>query len=174
MTRPYLLDSVQLLRGSVDDDGDARYSHLSQNVPDGYVGDLQSDLMALGFEEVGTPDGAFGANTRAAVKAFEELADVPQNGIVERSTKNAMQTWLDHGYTKASRPGAAPVAVPAGTSHIIGPRVVHYSQGDPRWGSRTLGMTSPIQKKGCAICCVAMTLSFYGLAATPLTLDELR
>ena len=70
------LDSDQVLhRGSVDDDGDARYSHLSQNVSDGFVFDLQTDLVNLGFTETGEPDGAFGRDTKRAVQAFEQAAD---------------------------------------------------------------------------------------------------
>ena len=41
--RNYLGSPILLTRGSVDDDGDARYIRLSQNVPDGFVTELQEE-----------------------------------------------------------------------------------------------------------------------------------
>ena len=48
--RDYLGSPILLTRGSFDDAGDARYIRLSQNVPDGFVTELQEDLHTLGFE----------------------------------------------------------------------------------------------------------------------------
>ena len=76
--RDYLGSPILLTRGSFDDDGDARYIRLSQNVPDGFVTELQEDLNTLGFEEVGTPDGAFGRGTKDAVKFFQAAAGLSE------------------------------------------------------------------------------------------------
>jgi len=41
------LESLDITKGCVDGHGDTRYIRLTQNVPDGYVFDLQSDLLQL-------------------------------------------------------------------------------------------------------------------------------
>ncbi len=55
---------------------------------------------------------------------------------------------------------------------MIFPPVPHFSQGDPRWGSRILGRSSNISKQGCAISSVAMILSHFGRNVNPWHLDE--
>ena len=82
MTRSNYLDGdLDLTKGCVDDQGDSRYLRLTQNVPDGYVFDLQSDLLALGFDEAGEADGAFGEMTRDAVMRFQKLAGFTASGV---------------------------------------------------------------------------------------------
>ena len=169
------LDSDQVLhRGSVDDDGDARYSHLSQNVPDGFVFDLQADLVDLGFTEAGNPDGAFGRDTKRAVQAFEQAAGIEPNGVVEGATRNELRIWLREGHTRNNPPEReSSTETPAeGQLHLISPRVTHYSQGNSLWADRILGRNWTIQKQGCAISCIAMVFHFYGRPVTPLTLDQ--
>jgi peptidoglycan hydrolase-like protein with peptidoglycan-binding domain len=105
MPRQSYIDSEQdLQKGSVDDRGDAKYVRLEQNVPDGFVYDLQTDLYGMGFTILEEADGAFGQQTEKAVKQFQERAKIPQNGIVDHVTKNEIMTWLNHGYTKKTRP----------------------------------------------------------------------
>ena len=170
----YLYDEIELMRGSVDDHGDVRYLRLTQNVPDGYVYDLQSDLIRLGFEEVGESDGAFGEYTKKAVQIFQKFAKIEETGIVDRKTKEEIRLWLQNGYTKSNPPSYKPVDSPSEQDglKLITPRVPHFSQGDPRWAQRVLGKKSSIARQGCAISCIAMILRFYGRNVTPGTLDE--
>ncbi len=172
LLRSYLTDSsVQLERGSVDDIGSAKYIHLNQNVPDGYVLALQNDLLALGFDKV-SADGAFGANTRKALQSFQKLAKINTSGILDDSSRDAIILWLQQGYSKTSLPSTRqPDDYLPGVKRLITPAVAHFSQGDPRWGSRLLGRSSSISKQGCAISCIAMILRFYGRDASPGSLD---
>jgi hypothetical protein len=69
--------------------------------------------------------------------------------------------------------GVTPVA--AGSSVIIerdGAKVPFYAQADTDWGSRILGKVKRISAKGCALCCVAMVLAYYGRDVDPLSLDQ--
>jgi peptidoglycan hydrolase-like protein with peptidoglycan-binding domain len=105
MPKPSYIDSEQdLKKGSVDDRGDAKYLRLEQNVPDGFVYDLQTNLYGIGFTILEEADGAFGQQTEKAVKQFQERAKIPLNGIVDHVTKNEIMTWLNHGYTKKNPP----------------------------------------------------------------------
>jgi hypothetical protein len=152
-------------------------------VPDGYVYDLQSDLLALGFTGVGTPDGAFGRDTKKAVEAFqrlaglervnEELGFAEEPGIVDRRTKDALIKWLERGFSKSNPPNEeeTDILVAPDGFKFISPRVPHFSQGDPRWAERVLGRGSSIRREGCAISAIAMILNFYGRHVTPGTLD---
>jgi hypothetical protein len=162
------------MRGSVDDYGDGKYLRLTQNVPDGYVYDLQTNLGMIGFEEAGEADGAFGEQTKKAVQNFQRLAKIGETGIVDPKTKEEIRLWLKNGYTKSNPPKHERVDPPALKDGftLITPRVPHFSQGDPRWAARVLGKTSSIARQGCAISCIAMILRFYGRNVTPGTLDE--
>lgn len=165
--------AVELARGDVDDVGDARYQRLSQNVPDHFVFELQRDLTMLGLD-VGAPDGAFGRQTRRGVKALQATAGLPETGIVDAATKAHILDRLE-----AIDAPDAPVNLPPDAElrptppdiRLLEPLVPHFSQGDPQWASRTLGRGSTMQRQGCAICCIAMVLSFYDRPATPATLD---
>ena len=95
----YLLADLDLIKTSVDDYGDARYVSLTQNVPDGYVFDFQTDLRNLGFKEVGNPDGAFGRNTKDTLKKFQKVAKIEMTGVLDRRTKDEIRLWIEHGYT---------------------------------------------------------------------------
>ena len=132
----YLDSEIDLLIGNVDDYGDAKYLRLDQNVPDGYVYDLQTELRTMGFTDVGTADGAFGEKTKKAVRQFQRKAKLPISGTVDHVTKNEIRTWLSHGYTKNSPPPTETPVTPATENGItlITPRVPHFSQGDSRWG----------------------------------------
>ncbi len=170
----YLHDNdITMERGSVDDSGAATYDHLNQNVPDGYVVALQNDFASLGFAADVTVDGAFGLKTRDAVRAFERAAGIATDGIIDSNTRQTISVWLKHGYTKRTPPGGEDdVVEPApGGPRMITPRVLHFSQGDQRWGSRVLGRSSSISKQGCAISAIAMVLGFHGRDVDPGTLD---
>lgn len=170
----YLESEINLSIGCVDDHGDANYLRLDQNVPDGYVCDLQSDLLKLGFTVLEEADGAFGEKTGNAVSQFQRLAKIPANGIVDQTTKNEIRIWVTHGYTKNSPPSTELTGSTSTVKGIkfISPRVPHFSQGDERWASKILGHHSTIKKRGCAITCVAMILSYFGRHVTPETLDS--
>jgi peptidoglycan hydrolase-like protein with peptidoglycan-binding domain len=172
--KEYLGSDQDLRIGGVDDYGDAKYVGLRQNVPDGYVYDLQTDLHAMGFTDVGTADGAFGEKTRKAVRQFQRKAKLPISEVVDHVTKNEIRTWLTHGYNKNNPPPSEPLATPATENGItlITPRVPHFSQGDSRWASRILGSSATIQRKGCAITSIAMILKFFGRNVTPGILDQ--
>ncbi|MDR0897023.1 MAG: peptidoglycan-binding protein [Oscillospiraceae bacterium] len=58
------------------------------------VTSLQAMLLMLGYDEVGVPDGAFGAHTQAAVKAFQRDRGLTVDGIVGVKTRAAMETAL--------------------------------------------------------------------------------
>jgi len=170
----YLADTITLESGSVDDLGDARYVRLSQNVPDGYVVALQKDLRSLGFEETCEADGAFGRKTAAGVRAFQETAGISRTGRVDGETKSALSAWLEQGYSKGSPPGREALVLETvpGDIKLINPQIPHFSQGDSRWAQRNLGRGSSIRREGCAICCVAMVLGFYGRNVNPGLLDD--
>ena len=127
----------------------------------------------MGFTEVGKPDGAFGRDTKRAVKAFQKEAGIRGTGVVDPDTKDVITRWLEKGYTRSNPPGGAeePVILPHGIK-LITPRVSHFSQGDRRWAERTLERDTSIRREGCAISCIAMILNFYGRNVTPGTLDR--
>ena len=99
----YLNDDIVLEKGCVDDRGDEKYKGLFQNVPDGYVYAFQQDLWDLGFTGAGQPDGAFGRKTKAALEAFQDLAELSRTGRVDSATKDAISLWLERGYTNHNR-----------------------------------------------------------------------
>ncbi len=170
----YLSDSgTELERGSVDDNGGAKYIHLNQNVPDGYVVALQRDLVALGYTET-VADGAFGINTRTTLMAFQAAAKVAVSGIVDAHTKDAIIFWLKEGYSRTHLPenDAHKLESQPGVKQMIFPPVPHFSQGDPRWGNKILGRSASISKQGCAIASIAMILRFYGRNVNPGLLDD--
>lgn len=167
---PYLYDRIVLEHGSVDDTGEMTYVRLSQNVPDGYVTDLQADLYALGFTGVGKADGAYGNMTETAVSEFQALCGLEASGAVEATTKDELVIWLSQG--RVLEASVETAAVSDGEIRMIEPRVTHFSQGDARWADRVLGRSSSIRSQGCAITCIAMILRFYGRNVNPGTLDE--
>jgi peptidoglycan hydrolase-like protein with peptidoglycan-binding domain len=96
--RDYIQSPINLTRGHIDDVGDTRYIRLTQNVPDGFITELQEDLNALGFDEAGTPDGAFGRSTKTAVRLFQEAAHLDQNdGYVGDSVRWDVPLSYDAG-----------------------------------------------------------------------------
>ena len=170
----YLDDARVILdRGATDDIGAANYPSRVQNVPDRYVVSLQRHLRALGFDEVGEPDGAFGKGTRRVVLDFQSLAGVAPTGAVDDATKAELARWLDRGLTRHDPPAVADadLATQDGIT-LIEPRFPHFSQGDPRWADRMLGTGSSIKSQGCAIACIAMVLGFYGRTVDPRIVDE--
>lgn len=51
---------------------------------------LQETLLHLGYTEVGSPDGAFGNNTGAAVKRFQAENGLDPSGVVDSWTRGAI------------------------------------------------------------------------------------
>lgn len=168
----YLYDPIELEHGSVDDTGEMSYGGLFQNVPDGYVTDLQVDLYSLGFTAIGKSDGAFGNKTEEAVRAFQLYCKLENTGIVDASTKDEIVIWISQGRHKDEVIEPELDKAKDGVLHLISPRVVHFSQGDSRWASRVLGRSSSIRSQGCAIACIAMILRHFGRDINPGKLDE--
>lgn len=121
-------------------------------------------------------DGQFGAITKSAVEKFQTQANqyrarqiigsnLQVDGIVGSMTWKVL-LWYeqDEGQRRSREPGHTQLIRAAG-------RVVpHFFQGDPRWGSILLGSKS-IASKGCAMCSVAMCLSYFGHDIDPERLD---
>lgn len=56
---------------------------------------IQSDLYDLGYTSVGTPDGYYGKNTEAAVKAFQTDHNLTVDGIFGKNSKLALWDLAD-------------------------------------------------------------------------------
>ncbi len=62
---------------------------LQQGSQGAAVTALQTRLNALGYN-AGTPDGVFGAGTKAAVIAFQKKKGLPADGVVNTATYDAL------------------------------------------------------------------------------------
>jgi murein L,D-transpeptidase YcbB/YkuD len=67
-----------------DDAAPARMLHIGSRGT--AVKNLQADLLALGYAEVGATDGVFGKQTRAAVERFQRDHNLSADGIVGPQT----------------------------------------------------------------------------------------
>ena len=67
------------------------YPVLAENpdVQDVEVEDLQRRLLELGYF-TGTVDGYFGSVTKNAVMAFQRVNGLPENGVVDRQTREVL------------------------------------------------------------------------------------
>lgn len=87
------------LTGSYDNylRGSSSMYNIRQGHTGEHVANLQRALNALGYN-CGTPDGIFGSNTLAAVKAFQEdyLGKSEADGIVGKKTKDAIWAALNY------------------------------------------------------------------------------
>lgn len=63
------------------------------------VTSLQNMLLQFGHDQVGTADGVFGANTDAAVRAFQEAHGIAVDGIVGPQTWEALDKASGFGGT---------------------------------------------------------------------------
>jgi peptidoglycan hydrolase-like protein with peptidoglycan-binding domain len=54
------------------------------------VAELQRRLLGLGYSAVGTADGLYGDQTRAAVRAFQQASGLPTGGDVDCATWAAL------------------------------------------------------------------------------------
>ncbi len=59
---------------------------------------VQTGVAACGFD-AGKIDGIDGPNTRAAIKAFQEAAEIQVDGIAGPITKQALLAALEHAAT---------------------------------------------------------------------------
>lgn len=90
----------------------------SEAAPDLNVREGQLRLMFLGFEP-GTPDGALGPNTKAALKKFQAQQQLPITAMFDAATVDALrkqQALLprsEAGTVAVNAPAAAPAPVPA-------------------------------------------------------------
>lgn len=59
------------------------------------------------------------------------------------------------------------------SSRFALPSRIHYLQRDARWASDPIGGSGkPLQRVGCAICCLSMALAEYGIHRTPGQLND--
>lgn len=75
-------------------------------LPRGQTRELQEKLILLGYEP-GPIDGAYGRQTRAAVRAFQRDAGIRVDGVVGRETLGALEEFVARGNAAGQRPLAA-------------------------------------------------------------------
>lgn len=66
----------------------------------GDVAELQSQLSALGYTEVGTVDGVFGERTEKAVRRFQTEYDVLNDGVFGRVSRRVLNFLRQNGVTR--------------------------------------------------------------------------
>ncbi len=117
------------------------YLRLSTHAPpDVSVREGQLRLMFLGFEP-GTPDGALGSHTKAALKKFQAKQQLPITATFDAATLDALrqqQALLprsDAGGEALAKSPAAPVPVPVSPAQAVSPGV----------GASALAVSQPAQ-----------------------------
>ena len=141
---------------------------LSVGAEGGTVSLLQKALSEAGSQC--NADGDFHSKTQDAVKAFQKAKGLSADGAV------GPLTWLAllQAAPKALA-GGLPVSVPPGCYRIgrTADGTPMYTQGDARWGKLAVGTGADIAAVGCALSCLAMTLSFrLGRDVRPDELDR--
>jgi len=66
----------------------------------GDVAELQSQLLTLGYAEVGAVDGVFGAQTEEAVRRFQTEYDVLNDGVFGRVSRRVMNFLRQSGVSR--------------------------------------------------------------------------
>lgn len=72
----------------------------------GQTRELQEKLILLGYEP-GPIDGAYGRQTRAAVRKFQKDAEIRVDGVVGRQTLGALDEFVARGNAAGQKPQAA-------------------------------------------------------------------
>ncbi len=115
---------------------------LKRGSDDPAVKDLQEALKTLGYDP-GAADGRFGAQTEAAVKAFQLAREIPADGVVGRVT------WINIDEADQSHPviktGAAGLPVRRLQSRMS---AVGFDTGgvDGRFGAKTEAAVRKLQQ----------------------------
>lgn len=112
------------------------YTNLSQGSRGTQVRKLQNRLIELGYLPQGSADGAFGAQTRRAVMAFQEANGLHKDGVAGDATQTHLYEDPDvvHAATPTPPPTQAPTPTPSPT--IAPPRL---PEGDAN--AQSLGLT---------------------------------
>ena len=134
------------------------------------VKDLQNALVKLGHmtkAEMATGPGIFGPRTESALKRFQSRHGVQATGYFGPQTRAALTKAL--GNPSAAAPAPPPSSSSSNTDLRNGTPL--YRQGDPRWGSRTLGRNYTIASAGCAMTATAMAIS--KISGRPINPGEL-
>jgi hypothetical protein len=77
--------------------------------------------------------------------------------------------------TPATRPPECrlPARTHDSSPHFALSSKTHYLQRDPRWAAEPIGGSGrPLGNVGCALCCLSMALSQYGIELTPAELNR--
>lgn len=56
---------------------------------------IQRDLISLGYTQIGTADGYYGANTETAVKAFQSANGLTSDGVFGKNSKKKLWSLVD-------------------------------------------------------------------------------
>lgn len=143
------------------------------------VKNLQTALVKLGFmtqAEMNTGPGTFGPRTEAALKKFQAKWGVSATGYFGPQSRAALTKALSGSKppsnTTAPKPPATKPPSNSGGSTSAQNGTPLWSQGDSRWGSRTLGRNYTIKAAGCAMTATAMAISkISGKTIDPGKLD---
>ena len=82
---------------------------------------IQQDLNALGASPQLAEDGAPGPKTTAAIVAFQQAHGLPQTGVVDAATQNAMVLAMGIQVDVPSAAPPAPVVAPAAAPAAVDP-----------------------------------------------------
>jgi hypothetical protein len=80
-----------------------------QKLPNGDVDSVQKRLRALGYVEVGEPDGKWGTKTTAAIAAFQAHEGLKVTGHYDSATEKAL--WLDTTEPRAPKEDRAKATI---------------------------------------------------------------
>ncbi|MGI5864857.1 MAG: LysM peptidoglycan-binding domain-containing protein [Myxococcales bacterium] len=138
------------------------------------VKDLQNALVKLGYmtkAEMATGPGIFGPRTEAALKRFQSRNGVQATGYYGPQTRAALTKALGNPSAAAQEERRTSSSSSSSANTDLRNGTPLYRQGDPRWGSRTLGRNYTIASAGCAMTATAMAIS--KISGRPITPGEL-
>ena len=152
-----------LKRSDVDSHGVLRFPKRKATIEGTGVRDLQKKLYAAGYlegVEEDVVDGVFGKGTQNAVRDFQMSRGIERDTFNTESDANSLEEAV-----------ATKNDIVNGTPYFIS-GIPHYFQADPVWKDCVLGRNKSLKQAGCALCCCAMTASFYlGREVRPDELD---